>query len=156
MKKQIASIAILMIAAAPAAKADETGLAGIHAWQKEPSRRICMSDHFHDGVGTGKTRKQAEAAAKGSWSSFTILEYGTDWGQYALSASQKTECVATGNGFSCATTARACKRDEIRTAARAPKRSAKRAATKPKPCAATAAGCARADQQQGQTVAASR
>lgn len=110
MNKQLALIAMIMIGAAPA-KADETGLATIHDWKNEPGRRICMSEHFHDGSGTGATRKEAEAAARSSWISFTIFEYGTDWGSYALAAGAKMECGnASGQSWSCATSARACKK----------------------------------------------
>lgn len=110
MKKQFAAIALLACAAMPA-KADETGLASIHEWKKESGRRICMSEHFHDGAGSGKTRKEAEAAARSSWMSFTVFEYGTNWGSYELAASKKIDCVQNAGGWSCATTARACKRD---------------------------------------------
>ncbi|WP_176427209.1 MULTISPECIES: hypothetical protein [Rhodomicrobium] len=110
MKKQLVTIAIMLGAAIPA-KADETGLASIHEWKKESGRRICMAEHFHDGAGSGKTRKEAEAAAKASWASFTAFEYGSNWGRYDLAASKKLDCVQNANGWSCATTARACKRD---------------------------------------------
>lgn len=110
MHKQLATIAILFCAAMPA-QAQETGLASIHEWRKESGRRLCMSDHFHDGAGNGKSRKQAEDAAKRSWISFTVFEYGPAWGQYALAGSKKLDCSQGANGWSCATTARPCKRD---------------------------------------------
>jgi len=110
MKKASALMAFLMIAAAPMAAADETGFAGIHAWKKEKSRRICMSEHFHDGSGLGKTRKEAEKAAKRSWIEFTAFEYGTSWGSYKLAASKVMDCAETANRWSCMTRARPCKR----------------------------------------------
>lgn len=110
MTKQLALFAMMMIGAASAAKADDTGFASIHDWRNEPGRRVCMSDHFHDGSGTGQTQKEAEAAARSSWASFTILEYGTDWGSYALSASQKMDCNSSAGTWSCQTSARPCKK----------------------------------------------
>ena len=122
MNKQLALIAMMIVGTASAVKADDSGLASIHAWKNEPGRRVCMSDHFHDGSGTGKTRKEAEAAARSSWMSFTIFEYGTDWGSYTLAASQKMECGNTsGQGWSCATSARACKKQNGARTVKAPK-----------------------------------
>lgn len=109
MNKQLALIAMMMIGASSAAKADDSGLASIHDWKNEPGRRVCMADHYHDGSGSGKTQKEAEATAQSSWRSFTIFEYGTDWGSYKLAASQKTECGKSGEAWSCSISARPCK-----------------------------------------------
>ena len=112
MNKQLAFLAMMMIgAASSAAKADDTGFASIHDWKNEKGGRVCMSDHFHDGNGAGPTREAAEAAARSSWVSFTIFEYGTDWGSYKLAASPKMECGnASSQAWSCATSARPCKK----------------------------------------------
>ena len=110
MNKQLLTLAALLFAAIPTAHADETGLASIHEMRHEKGRRVCMTEHFHDGSGTGKTRKAAEEAAKESWVSFTVFEYGTDWGSYTLASSQTMECSNIGDGYSCATQARPCKR----------------------------------------------
>jgi hypothetical protein len=108
MKEVLLGSALLM-AAAISARADDTGLASIHDWRREGGR-ICMLDHFHDGAGTGDTRKAAEASAIGSWASFTILEYGTDWGSYQVSVSKKMDCTDQGSKeWSCAVSARPCK-----------------------------------------------
>jgi hypothetical protein len=125
MNKQLAFLAMMMIGAASSAvKADDSGLASIHDWKNESGRRVCMSDHFHDGSGTGATRKDAEAAARSSWVSFTIFEYGTDWGSHALAASQKMECGnASGQTWSCATSARPCKKHTGARMVKATKRS---------------------------------
>jgi hypothetical protein len=70
-----------------------------------------MSDHFHDGAGSGDSKKAAEAKAIASWADFTIFEYGTDWGSYALAGSKKMDCSETGaKSWSCSVTARACKK----------------------------------------------
>ena len=110
MMKELLLSSVLLVAAAIAARADETGLASIHDWRRE-SGRICMSEHFHDGAGTGQTRKAAEAKAIASWVDFTVLEYGTDWGGYQLSGSKKVDCKEQGSkDWSCAVTSRPCKR----------------------------------------------
>jgi hypothetical protein len=109
MMKEIVLASVLLVAAAIAARADETGLASIHDWRKE-SGKVCMSEHFHDGSGVGETRKAAEANAAASWASFTVLEYGSTWGSYALSSSKKMDCKQQGaKEWSCAVTSRPCK-----------------------------------------------
>jgi hypothetical protein len=109
MMREILLGSVLLVAAAIAARADETGLASIHEWRKEGGK-ICLSDHFHDGAGSGETRKAAEAKAIASWMSFTDLEYGSTWASYQLSGSKKMECTERGaKEWSCAVTARACK-----------------------------------------------
>lgn len=115
MKKTLALISALFVFSAPAAFADETGFAGIHAWKKEKGRRICMTDHFHDGSGKGKTRKDAEELAKRSWIEFTAFEYGTVWGSYELAVSQTRDCrESASTGWFCMVSARPCKRHVVR------------------------------------------
>jgi hypothetical protein len=112
MKKLlIAAMPFVLCAGMPVAKADETGLASIHDQRFESGRRVCMSEHFHDGTGTGATRKQAEAAARSSWADFTSFEYGSTWASYDLSGSKSMSCSQMGgNQWSCSTSARPCKR----------------------------------------------
>jgi hypothetical protein len=121
MIKELLLGSVLLVAAAIAARADETGLASIHDWRREGGR-ICMSDHFHDGAGNGETRKAAEAKAIASWVDFTVLEYGTDWGRYQLSGSKKMDCKEQGaKEWSCSVTSRPCKAGgsmKVRTASR--------------------------------------
>jgi hypothetical protein len=110
MKKVFLPAALLLATLSTSVRADETGLASIHDWRKERGL-TCMSDHFHDGAGSGESRKAAEAKAVASWASFTILEYGTDWGSYQLAGSKKMDCSQAGpNSWSCNVTARACKK----------------------------------------------
>jgi hypothetical protein len=109
MKKVFLLAAASLVLASASASADESGLASIHDWRKEAGR-TCMSDHFHDGAGNGDNRKAAEAAAISSWRSFTVLEYGTDWGSYNLAGSKKMDCSETGSkSWSCSVSARPCK-----------------------------------------------
>ncbi len=110
MKKELASMAILIFATAQTASADETGLAAIHELKYEKGRRVCMTEHFHDGAGTGKTKKDAAHAAQRSWIDFTAFEYGSSWGSYKLAVSKTMDCSEVGGEWSCMTTARPCKR----------------------------------------------
>ncbi len=115
MKKTIALISLLFVVSPTAAAANETGFASIHAWKMEKGRRICMASHFHQGTGAGKTRKQAEQAAKRSWIEFTAFEYGTTWGSYKLAVSQTTDCRESATtGWACVVNARPCKRHVVR------------------------------------------
>ncbi len=109
MKKHFALTALAVLVATPAAHADETGLASIHDWRQEKGRRVCMSDHFHDGAGSAKTRKAAEAAAQRSWIDFTAFEYGSAWGSYKIAASKSLDCTEAGSRWSCVINARPCK-----------------------------------------------
>lgn len=92
-------------------KADDTGFAYIHDMKPEKGRRICMTDHYHDGAGKGGTREEAEKSAKSSWASFTIFEYGSDWGSYELASTAKMDCSQSGGAWNCNTSAKPCKKD---------------------------------------------
>jgi hypothetical protein len=102
--------ALFSLAQAPTtAHAQETGLAAIHEWVPVGRTKICMATHFHDGTGTGKTKKDAERAAIRSWEAFTIWEYGPPWGRYALSETKSLNCNQSGGKeFSCQVSSRAC------------------------------------------------
>ena len=95
MTKLLPLLAMMMFAGASAVKADDFGLASIHDWRNEAGRRVCMSDHFHDGTGSGQTRQQAEAAAKSSWTSFTVFEYGTRLGKLRARRAARRWIAAT-------------------------------------------------------------
>jgi Neuraminidase (sialidase) len=87
----------------------ETGVASIHAWTKV-GRKTCMVDHFHDGSGTGRNKKEAEAAAIRAWADFTAWEYGTPWARYAIAESRSANCSQQSpSSWSCAVQARACR-----------------------------------------------
>jgi hypothetical protein len=109
MKKDFLLAAALLATVSVSAYAEDDGLATMHDWRKEAGR-ICMSDHFHDGSGSGPTRKAAEAAAISSWASFTGFEYGNHWARYTLAGSRKMDCSQNGgDAWSCNVTARPCK-----------------------------------------------
>ena len=78
--------------------------------QRVESGRVCMSDHFHSGESSGQpTRQAAERGAAGSWSSFTSLEYGPEWGNFNLAGSKSIKCSGSGNSWSCSVEARPCR-----------------------------------------------
>jgi hypothetical protein len=94
-----------------AGSASAQGLADLHSHRREGGR-ICMSDHFHDGIGsTQPTRAQAVTSAARAWSDFTALEYGGAWGSWGMAASKQIRCGASsfGRGYSCNVSARPCK-----------------------------------------------
>jgi hypothetical protein len=105
----LAGAAMVALLGAPLpASAQETGLAAIHQWVSV-GRKTCMESHYHDGNGSGKTKKDAERAAIRSWESFTIWEYGQPWGRYAASESKTATCdMAADKSFSCQVTSRPC------------------------------------------------
>jgi hypothetical protein len=87
----------------------ETGVAQIHSWVKV-GRKTCMLDHFHDGSGTGRSKREAERAAIAAWSEFTAWEYGAPWGRYAIAESRSANCSQQSPGsWLCAVQARPCR-----------------------------------------------
>jgi len=91
------------------AHAQQSGMAGIHEWVPVGRTKTCMASHFHNGTGTGKTKKDAERAAIRSWESFTAWEYGASWGRFALSESKTVNCDrTTGSEFNCQVSSRPC------------------------------------------------
>lgn len=101
---------VLAIGFAGSAVAQTTGLEGLHD-KVRVGRKICFSDHFHDGSGSGPSLKVAQSAAIRSWESFTGWEYGASWGSFRLSESKKMTCSrASAGGFDCQVTSRPCRR----------------------------------------------
>lgn len=111
MRKLGVSAAVLtvaLLAGEAVGGSQETGIAAIHAWVKV-GRKTCMTDHFHDGSGTGPTRATAERAAIRSWTEFTAWEYGDPWGRYSIAASKKATCSEESATWRCAVEARPCR-----------------------------------------------
>ncbi len=102
------AVLIATLVGIPHAKADETGLANIHTWQKIAGR-TCFTDHEHDGSGNGATPQLAMSAAIKSWEAFTDLEYGSDWASYANTVGKRASCTRYGNDISCQISARPCR-----------------------------------------------
>lgn len=89
--------------------ADDNGLAAIHDFRREGGR-LCFADHWHYGTGSGGTRKAAQADAISNWSSFTALEYGSDWARFNKASSKSLRCQPNGGGsFDCQIEGRPCK-----------------------------------------------
>lgn len=105
---RFAAALALIGACATSVSADDTGLAGIHTWQREAGK-TCFVDHFHDGAGNGQTQVLAMREAVRSWEGFTALEYGSDWGDWAKAAGKTASCGKNLSDISCNISARACK-----------------------------------------------
>lgn len=88
--------------------ADDSGLAYSHDMRKEKGR-TCFSDHYHQGGGSGGTRKAAEIDAIKSWSSFTDFEYGSVWARFSKAAGKGMSCTQVSTGWDCQVEARPCK-----------------------------------------------
>lgn len=89
--------------------AQQTGVAGIHAWVPVGRNKTCLATHFHNGTGTGKTKKDAERAAIRNWESFTAWEYGDSWGRFSISETKTINCDrTTSSEFSCQVSSRPC------------------------------------------------
>ncbi len=100
---------VVAISATLPLKADETGLAAMHAWRPE-SGKICMVDHYHSGSGTGPSKAAARKAAITSWQEFTAFEYGLDWAYFSRAASRGIAYSRTSTGWLADVEARPCKR----------------------------------------------
>lgn len=100
--------AILFGAGLAPATADETGFSDMHN-QARVGGRTCMTDHYHYGNGTGRTKALAQRAAIGSWQSFTDFEYGSSWARFSRAAGKRMSCSKTPSGFDCQVEARPCK-----------------------------------------------
>ncbi len=92
--------------------AKDNGIAyALHAVRAEKGR-ICMTGHFHHGKSQGAfaSRKQALKSAVHHWTSFTALEYGSDWGSFKKASQQGIDCEkASRSTWTCAVKARPCR-----------------------------------------------
>ncbi|MBY0224225.1 MAG: hypothetical protein K2Q28_00280 [Hyphomicrobium sp.] len=86
-----------------------TGLAAMHDMRREKGK-LCMSDHWHSGSGTGASKQAAQKAAIRSWIDFTDLEYGGRWASFANAASKKVSYSKESTGWSASVEARPCYR----------------------------------------------
>jgi len=102
------ALALMLGLSAGPAGAQETGLAGMHAWVRVGGK-TCMADHFHDGTGSGPTRRHAQAAAIRAWIDFTAFEYGERWGRYSIAVSKSMSCSGGPGNYTCSTSARPCR-----------------------------------------------
>lgn len=88
--------------------ADDTGLAGMHAWRKV-GKKTCFVDHYHDGAGAGDSKAKAEKEAIQAWAAFTALEYGSDWGSWSLAVNKSIRCDRITSEHKCNVSAIPCK-----------------------------------------------
>lgn len=93
----------------PALANTETGFAAMHS-QARVGGKLCMTDHYHYGSGTGRTKDLAQRAAIGSWQSFTDFEYGGVWARFSNAAAKRVSCSQSGGQYSCQVEARPCRR----------------------------------------------
>lgn len=89
--------------------ANETGFASMHA-QARVGGKLCMTDHWHYGNGTGPNKKAAQRAAISSWQDFTDFEYGRVWAFFRNAAGRGISCANSGGSVSCQVQARPCRR----------------------------------------------
>lgn len=105
----LATATVILAASLSSASADETGMASIHEWRVERGK-VCMSDHFHTGNGSGRTKKLARVAAIKAWQEFTAWEYGTTWASFRRAGSKSISYSRSMDGWDATVEARACKR----------------------------------------------
>lgn len=103
----------LMALGAPAliaasAAADETGLAGMHAWRVERGK-TCLAEHYHTGQGNGPTKKAAQAAAIDDWEGFTAFEYGSAWARFRGASDRGVRYEKTSDGWTANVEGRPCR-----------------------------------------------
>jgi hypothetical protein len=108
LTKAVALFGFLIATPLYGATAHETGMSGMHT-QAAFGNRICMTDHTHDGKGTGPSEREARISAANAWSSFTEWEYGPAWSSYALSNSKRENCQNDGSGYTCYFVSYPCK-----------------------------------------------
>lgn len=114
-----------MLGASPV-RAQSTGLDSIHR-QVVVGGRVCMADHSHHGEGSPyATRRVAEQSAIRAWASFTILEYGKDWGNYTIAAGKVMNCNQADGRWLCKTDARPCRQGKAKAAPKAKAPAAKK------------------------------
>lgn len=91
------------------AQSQGTGLEFLHEQRRE-GRKVCFVDHFHEGTGSGKSRKAAEASAARAWQEFTAWEYGGNWGRFSTAGNKTANCTDVGGGdWNCQVSARPCR-----------------------------------------------
>lgn len=99
---------VLVGAGAAPAWADQTGFAAMHN-QARVGKKMCMTDHYHYGSGSGASQQAAQRAAIGSWQSFTDFEYGSDWARFSKAVGKRVSCSRGSSGFDCQVEARPCR-----------------------------------------------
>lgn len=111
MKAYLAVLSVIAVALASATPSlgDQTGMADMHDQRREGSK-ICLSGHFHTGVGKGRTKRAARAAAIKAWQEFTAFEYGLDWAYFRTANSKGIGYERSSDAWEATVEARPCRR----------------------------------------------
>lgn len=71
----------------------------------------CQGDHLHYGSSNVfRSKRQAFKDAIESWASFTVFEYGSEWGHWRLSKNKKVNCKKGSEGWKCSIESTPCRR----------------------------------------------
>ena len=71
----------------------------------------CQGDHLHFGSSDSfKSRRLAMRDAIASWRSFTVFEYGSQWGHWRLSRNKKVNCGREGGLWRCSIESTPCRK----------------------------------------------
>ena len=106
IRLSLAAVAAAVVATV--ANADVTGFDAMHT-QARVGNKMCMTDHWHYGSGSGSTKAAAQKDAISSWQSFTDFEYGSDWARFSKAVAKKVSCSQSGGSYSCQVEARPCR-----------------------------------------------
>jgi ABC-type Fe3+ transport system substrate-binding protein len=110
MRLGMSALTLIALATPLTATAQEvSGLAAMHDLRREKGK-LCMSDHWHSGSGTGASKEAAQKAAVRSWIDFTDLEYGGRWASFSNAASKKVSYSKESSGWSASVEGRPCYR----------------------------------------------
>lgn len=73
--------------------------------------KYCQGDHLHYGSSDSfKTKRQAMGDAIESWASFTVFEYGSEWGDWRLSINKAVNCGRDAGMWKCSIQSTPCRR----------------------------------------------
>lgn len=73
--------------------------------------KYCQGDHLHYGSSDGfKSKRQAMRDAIESWASFTVFEYGSEWGNWRLSINKAVKCGRSDGLWRCNIQSTPCRR----------------------------------------------
>lgn len=101
-------VAVALGACSAPSMAYETGFANMHS-QARVGNKMCMTDHYHYGNGSGATQAAAQREAIASWQSFTDFEYGSVWASFRNAAARAQSCSKGSGTISCQVEARPCR-----------------------------------------------
>ncbi|HEX2839996.1 hypothetical protein [Hyphomicrobium sp.] len=105
---RLGAAAVILAAGVAPAMADQTGFASMHN-QARVGGKMCMTDHYHYGSGSGSTKAAAQRDAVASWQSFTDFEYGSDWARFSKAVGKRISCSKSTSGVDCQVEARPCR-----------------------------------------------